>query len=103
MSRPTAAKPPTVDHMQFGDCLAIGDNQLMAVMAGGKVTEAVSMAADLSDGMRGLLRHMHVSTDAGELVFCSELKILAFITDAVLALTRAAELAMARAEKEAGQ
>lgn len=103
MSRPTAAKPATVDHMQFGDCLAIGDNQLMTVMAGGKVSEAVSMAADLSDGMRGLLRHMHESTNSGELVFCSELKTLAFITDAVLALTRSAELAMASVEKDAGQ
>jgi hypothetical protein len=89
--------------MQFGAGLAIGDNQLMAVMAGGKVSEAVSMAADLSDGMRGLLRHMHESTNSGELVFCSELKTLAFITDAVLALTRSAELAMARVEKDASQ
>ncbi len=103
MSRPVPPQPLTVDHIQFGDCLAIGEHQLMAVMVGGKESEAVSMAADLSDGIRGLLRHMHESTNSGELVFCSELKTLAFITDAVLALTRSAELAMSRAEKEAGQ
>lgn len=102
MSRRTPSQPLTVDQMQFGDCLAIGKNQLMAVMAGGKVNEAISLAADLSDGMRGLLRHMHESTNSGELVFCSELKALAFISDAVLALTRSAELSMARAD-EAGQ
>ena len=103
MSRPTPVKAPTVENMQFGDSLAVGDSQLMAVVVGGKASEAVAMAASLSDGMRGLLRHMHASTDAGELVFCGELKTLAFISDAVLALTRSAELAMASAEKEASK
>ncbi|TDV43756.1 hypothetical protein EC919_1153 [Pseudomonas graminis] len=91
------------DPISFGDCLAMGDHQLLAVTSDGKVGEAVSMAADLSEGMRNLLRHMHASTNSGELVFCSELKSLAFISDAVLALTRSAQLAMSRAEKEAGQ
>lgn len=103
MSRSIPVKPPTLENMQFGDSLAVGDNQLMAVMAGGKASEAVAMAASLSDGMRGLLRHMHASTDAGELVFCSEIKTLAFISDAVLALTRSAELAFSGAEKESAQ
>jgi len=103
MKRPIPAEAITVNHMEFGDCLDMGDNQLMSVMAGGKVGETVSMAADLADGMRGLLRHMHVSTNAGELVFCSELKTLAFLSDAILTLTRTADLAMQRAAKEGDQ
>lgn len=101
MTRPIPAIPLTVDHMEFGDCLAIGNNQLMAVMAGGKVSETVSMAADLAEGMRSLLRHMSVATNAGELVFCAELKTLAFLSDTTHALTRAADLAMSRAAQEA--
>lgn len=89
--------------ISFGDCLAMGDRQLLAVTPGAKVGEAVSMAADLSEGMRNLLRHMHASTNSGELVFCPELKTLALISDAVLALTRSAELAMVRAEKDDAQ
>lgn len=103
MNRLIPATPLTVDHMEFGDCLAIGDSQLMAVMAGGKVSETVSMAADLAEGMRGLLRHLHAATNAGELVFCAELKTLAFISDAVLTLTRSADLAMSRSAEEDGQ
>lgn len=103
MSRPIPAKSITVNHMEFGDCLAIGDSQLMAVMAGGAVEDAVAMAADLSEGMRSLLRHVHASTNCGELVFCSDLKVLAFLSDAILTLTRSAELAMTRASKGADQ
>lgn len=100
---PLSAQQPTLRQFEFGDCLALGDSQLLAVLPGSKASEAVSMAADLAEGLRSLLRHMHASTNAGELVFVSELKTLAFLSDAVLALTRSADLAMTREAKEAGQ
>ncbi|MCF7540612.1 hypothetical protein [Pseudomonas petrae] len=91
------------NQISFGDCLAIGDHELLAVKPGGKVSEAVSMAADLAEGMRNLLRHMHVSVNAGDLVFIDEIKALAFLSDTISALTRSSELALTRAAKEAGQ
>jgi hypothetical protein len=69
-------------------------------MAGGRAEDAVARAADFAEGMSGLIRHMNVSTDAGELVFTSELKVLAFLSDTIHALTCAADLAMTRAAKE---
>lgn len=100
MNRNSQVDQVVLSQLEFGDSLAMGDPNLMSVLPGGTAKDAVDAAADLAEGMRSLLRHMHVSVNAGELVFAAEIKTLAFITDSIHALTRASELAMARAGKD---
>lgn len=96
MSRPentTGIAPtqqPVLRELSFGDPLMEYDSPLFLVQQGGKLSDGLSIAADLSDGLTQLCMRLHESINNGEIAYTSEVRALAFLSNTVCALTRSA-------------
>ncbi|MDH0745762.1 hypothetical protein N5D61_05335 [Pseudomonas sp. GD03842] len=110
MSRPknTTGIPvtqlPTLKSLQFGDPLMEYSSLPFCVQEDISLDHGLEMAADLSDGLTQLCMRLHESINDGEIAYTAEVRALAFLSNAVCALTRAASYGLkAAASQEASQ
>lgn len=78
--------------------------QVFHVASGINIEDALETAKTLSSGLGQICDHIHDSLNAGELMYCDGVKTLAFIAQAVSALTWSVQRGMKpKAEGESRQ
>ena len=101
---PDVTQHPTLSSMVFGDPMMEYTSPLFCVVEGGNLIDGLNAAAHLADGMTQLHMRLHASINDGEIAYCAEVRALAFISEAVCALTRSASRGLqAAAEGEVQQ
>lgn len=89
---------------QVGFCETPIDNQgiqMLSVVAGADVEDALETARVLSSGLGQLCRHMHDSLNMGELSYCDGMTALRFLAETVSALVWSVQKGVEASEETA--
>ncbi|VVM91696.1 hypothetical protein PS681_02840 [Pseudomonas fluorescens] len=94
--------PPTAQLPKLRPCsFGPGYTDLLSVNEGADLIGALSIAADLADGVSQLCGRLGASINDGEVAYLAEVRTLGFIGDVVAALVRSAGRGLQAAEENA--